>query len=136
MFKKLIIVVFVAIFLASCGGGKYAEVKSVTKEMIAAYKAFNASVEEAEDEQAIIAAMNGLAESISVLKPKMKALQEKFPEIKSRKTMPDNIKEDYEQMREVQRVFMGLYDKKINEYLKDPAVKEANDNMTDIMFSQ
>ena len=111
--------------LAACGGGgKYAEVKSVMEKQVAGMETFISGLEKASSGPEVAAAFSGYADVIKTLAPQMKALSEKYPEMKNEKEMPAELKPIMDKMEELTKR-LGAATMKAAPYLMDPAVQEA-----------
>ena len=140
--KKLILMATIGMFLfmatACGGGGKYADAKKVVEEMITVTNDFFNAVEAAEDAQAVAAAIDGYAESMKALAPKMKEMQEKYPELKDMKDedMPAELQGVMKGLEESMKKMMSpesTIAKKMMQYATDPVVQEAQKRMMEAM---
>jgi len=128
--KKLVLitVVFLLLFaLAVYGGGIYSEVKPFMEKVIQSLEKLITGLEEAENADDIVAALDNYSNEILPLGPKMKELIKKYPELKELKdesTCPEELKPIMEKINELgERMVVGLA--KVQEYANDPKVKAA-----------
>lgn len=106
------------------GGGKYAEVIKASNEMGKIMEKFIEGMEKADSASEVAAALNGFNKGMEKLKPKMDALEEKFPEMKG-EDMPPELADIEKKWEALGARMMGAMTK-IMQYADDPEVMEAN----------
>jgi hypothetical protein len=128
--KKLVLItaVFLLLFgLAVYGGGVYSEVKSIMEKVVLSLEKLITGLEEAENADDIVAALDNYSNEILPLGPKMKELIKKYPELKElqdESTCPEELKPIMEKIDKLGKRMVGGV-AKIQEYANDPKVKEA-----------
>jgi len=135
---KLKIAVLVLIGIVLVGGmagaqekqqqtGKYADFKSVMREMIDATYNYIEEMEAAESAEEVASAIEKFALAMKELEPRMDAMDEKYPDI-SDAEFPAELAEIMEEYGEMM-VSMEAAMMKMFEYMMDPVVQEAMELM-------
>jgi hypothetical protein len=136
--KKLLsfstLAIFVLMLFACGGGGKYADAKKAMENFISATEDFVADLEKADDGKSVAVAINSYAEVMKDVGAEMKALAEKYPEIKDQKNPPEELKAVVKKMEEVMPKMMGAM-MKLAKYAEDPDVMAAQKKMQEAMAS-
>lgn len=132
--KKLFSLLVVGLFLLAyaCGGGGGDDPKSVMTDFFKVMDGFFTSVEKAENADALVAAIEKFSEGMQDIAPRMKKVQEKYPELKEMKTLPDELKEFEAKLKEIKPKFMGVMGK-FMKYANDPKVQAAQQKMMEAM---
>ena len=126
----------VSFLIAGCAGkGKYDDAKKVNKEYMALVKDYVDDLEKIENAQDAAKAINRFADGMEALWPKMKALTEKYPELKDRNNVPEELKGMQEEAAEVGKK-MGAAMMKLMPYMKDPEVQKAQKRLQEVMMKQ
>lgn len=127
--KKLILFVTLGLFLlgfvacGGAGGGKYADAKEVMEEMVDLMDDFSAAMDKANDGKAVAAALEGFIDRMKSLKEKADELEKKYPELKDKENIPEELKDLMPKLEEAGKK-MGASMMKIMQYASDPAVAE------------
>jgi len=128
--KKLVLAaaVFLLLFgLAVYGGGVYSEVKLLMEKVVLSLEKLTTGLEEAEDADDVVAALDSYTSDILPLAPKMKELIKKYPELKELKdenTCPEELRPVMEKIEKLgERILVGFV--KVQQYTNDPKVKAA-----------
>lgn len=133
--KKLFSLLVVGLFLLAyaCGGGGD-DPKSVMNDYFDVMEGFINGLDKADSADAVVAAMENFAAKMKELKPKMIALEEKYPELKKMKQgqMPEEFKEFEDRFKEMMPKMMGIFGK-IAQYANDPKVQEAQKKLEEAM---
>lgn len=134
--KKLFSLLVVGLFLLAyaCGGGGD-DPKSVANATADAFEALVNDVDGANSADDVVAAINKFADKMKELKPKIKALQEKYPELKNMgkgDEVPAEFKEANERMTKLGPKLIGLFGK-LQKYDADPKVVEAQKKLQEAM---
>ena len=132
--KKLFSLLVVGLFLLAyaCGGGGGDDPKSVMTDLFEVLDGFFASVEKADNADALVAAIDKFSEGMKAIAPRMKKVQEKYPELKDMNTLPDELKEFEGKIKEIQPKFIGVMGK-FMKYANDPKVQAAQQKMAEAM---
>ena len=125
-------VFMVAFYACGGGGGKYADLKPVIKDMNKATEKFIADMEKADNGEKVAAALTGYAEAMGKLQPKMKEMEEKYPELKDMTGPPPELGADAEKLMELMGK-MTTSMMKAMEYADDPAVQKAQEELDKAM---
>ena len=80
-------------------------------------------------------AINRFADGMEDLWPKMKALSEKYPELKDRNNVPEELKEMQAEAAEVGKK-MGSSMMKLMPYMNDPDVQKAQKRLQELMMKK
>jgi hypothetical protein len=133
--KKLFSLLVVGLFLLAyaCGGGGD-DPKSVMNDYFDAMDEFLSDMEKAASADEVVAALNKVGDTMKKLKPRMMALEEKYPELKKMKEgqMPEEFKEFQERLQGMMPKMMGLIGK-LGQYANDPKVIEAQKKWEEAM---
>jgi len=133
--KKLFSLLVVGLFLLAyaCGGGGD-DPKSVMKDFFNVMEDFYANVDKADNADDIVAAIDKFSEGMQEITPRLKKLEEKYPELKNMKegNLPPEFKEFEEKMKEIGPKMMGLMGK-FMKYANDPKVQAAQKKMMEAM---
>jgi hypothetical protein len=124
------------VYINSCGGGGD-NPKAVMNDYFNVMDGFIAGMEKAETADDVVAAINKLSDGMKDLAPRMKALQENYPELKNmgnQGKLPEEFKEFEEKIKEMGPKMMGLT-AKMMKFASDPKVMEAQKKMTEAMTS-
>ena len=128
--KKLILITALFMFLlglAVYGSGVYSEVKLLMEKVILSLEKLITGLEEAEDADDIVAALDNYTNEVLPLGPKMKELIKKYPELKELKdenNCPEELKPVMKKIEKLgERMVGGLAI--VQEYANDAKVKEA-----------
>lgn len=135
MIRRLLVVAIAALFIAGCGGSKYGDVKDVMNTQMDIMEKFASSVDKASNGQEIADAINEYTGEMETLIKDIKALSEKYPELKENKEPPAELKEMNEKMQETSKKFAGAIVKISMKYRGDPAVGKALKEMGNVMQS-
>jgi hypothetical protein len=111
--------------LYACGGGGD-DPKAVLGEFLDAMDGYMDGMAKAESADDVVKAIEKSIGKMKALAPKMKALAEKYPELKMKpgNKLPPEFKEFEERMTEMGTKMMGAMGKAMK-YMKDPKVVEA-----------
>ncbi|MFC1764151.1 hypothetical protein ACFL6U_19015 [Planctomycetota bacterium] len=112
--------------------GKYADVRQVNEAFASNMETYVAALDKAGSASDIAKAMNGFSDSIEKLVPKMKAVMDKYPELKGKETMPEELKDLEDRSATATQKMMGAM-MKIGPYMMDPEVKKAQERMSKTM---
>ena len=133
--KKLILLTVVGMlfFVYACGGGGD-DPKSVMKDYFAVMEDFVGAAEKAGNADDVVAAINKFSDSMKQVIPRLKALGEKYPELKNmgQGNLPPEFKEFETKLQELMPRFMGAFGK-LAQYASDPKVMEAQKKMQEAM---
>jgi len=124
----------VLLLFAGCAG-KYDDAKKVNKEYMALVQGYVDDLEKTETAQDAAKAINRFADGMEGLWPKMKALSEKYPELKDRNNIPEELKEMQAEAAEVGKK-MGNSMMKLMPYMQDPEVQKAQKRLQETMMKQ
>jgi hypothetical protein len=134
--KKLFSLLVVGLFLLAyaCGGSGGDDPKSVMTDFFKVMDGFFAGVEKADNADDIVAAIDKFSEGMKGVAPRMKKLQEKYPELKNMKdgSLPAELKEFEGKLKELKPKFIGVMGK-FMKYATDPKVQAAQQKMMEAM---
>jgi hypothetical protein len=125
--------IFIAGFVAcGGGGGKYGEVTKIMEKSAKIMDNFVSKVEKADSGPEVAAAINSFADEMEKMKPRMKELEQRYPELKDQSNPPAELAPIMKKSQDMwQR--MGAAMMKIAQYGNDPDVKKAQDRLQRIM---
>lgn len=112
------------VLLAGCSEKKYADAKQVNEEYISAAETYVAAMEKVDSAQTAAKAMNAFADEMERLLPKMKAVAEKYPELKDGDQVPEELKGLAQRAEQVGQK-MGSVMMNIMPYMQDPEIQKA-----------
>ena len=135
--RVLILVACLAgmLFLCVGCGNKYSEVEKLNKEFIELTEEYVADLDKADDAKDVAKAINRYADGMEDLWPKMRAISEKYPELKDRNNPPEELKESQKKAEEVGIKMAGTM-RKVMPYMRDPAVRKAQQRIQAVMTHQ
>ena len=136
MKKKVWIgVIIAASLIVGCGrfSGRYADVRDYMEQSIKAQEEYLSAIEKADSAQEIAGALNKFAERFLTLKPKMKVLMEKYPEIASEKELPSELRGVMNRQNDLAEKIHNASMKNVSPHTTDPAVVEATKNLAEAM---
>ncbi len=120
-----------ALGLTACkGGGKYGDITDVMTKYMGAMEKFAAAMDGAKDADGVVKAINGLTEVTKALAPKLKSFETKYPELKNQENPPAELKPLMDKMMAVSGKMLGAM-AKIQQYIQDPKVMEANQKLAE-----
>lgn len=122
-----IVLVIIMVVLMYTGCGKSDSPNAVVGEMLDSFDSYINNMNSASSADDVVAAMDKFAAAMKNIAPRMKALQEKYPELKNgmkNGQMPKEFKEFEGRFKEMGPKMMGLAGKMM-QYMKDPKVQEA-----------
>ena len=129
-----LILLLLGLVVISCGGGKYADVIKLNQEYIGLLETYVADIDKAGNAQSVAKAMNKYADGLEKVWPRMKAVSEKYPELKDKENPPEELKAS-QQEAEAWSMKMGASFQKIMPYMNDPDVKKAQVRISAVMRS-
>jgi len=135
-FLPLLCALAVLLLIAGCAGkGKYADAKKVNKQYMTLVQGYMNDLDKTESAQDAAKAINRFADGMQSLWPKMKALSEKYPELKDPNNIPEELKEMQAEAAEVGKK-MGGSMMKLMPYMQDPEVQKAQKRLQETMMKQ
>jgi hypothetical protein len=134
LFLALLCALAVSFLIAGCGG-KYADAKKVNQEYMGLVQGYVDDLDKTESAKDAAKAINRFADGMEDLWPKMKALSEKYPELKDRNNVPEELKEMQAEAAEVGKK-MGRSMMKLMPYMNDPDVQKAQKRLQEAMMKQ
>ncbi len=134
LFLALLCAQAVSFLIAGCGG-KYADAKKVNQEYMGLVQGYVDDLDKTESAKDAAKAINRFADGMEDLWPTMKALYEKYPELKDRNNVPEELKEMQAEAAEVGKK-MGSSMMKLMPYMNDPDVQKAQKRLQELMMKQ
>ncbi|MGD2090648.1 MAG: hypothetical protein PVH61_31030 [Candidatus Aminicenantes bacterium] len=128
--KKLVLITAVFLLLvglAVYGGGVYSEFKLLMDKVVLSLEKLTIGLEQAEDADDVVAALDSYTSDILPLAPKMKELIKKYPELKELKdenTCPEELRPVMKKIDKLGERMVGGF-VKVQQYTNDPKVKAA-----------
>ncbi len=119
-------------FFLGCGGGKYSDVREINEEYVKVLKKYITAIDKSDSAKDVTKAMNDFAGSMEDIMPRMRKLQEKYPELRDRKNPPEELRESMKDSEEVGAKFAASM-MKIMRYMNDPGVKKAQERFAKAM---
>jgi len=126
------IVLFVFGLTACKGGGKYADVKDVMEKYVAGNEAFVTALDNVKSADDVVTALTALTKVTNELAPKMKEIDQKYPELKDLQNPPEELKPLMDRVNAVMGKMMSGMEKMMA-YASDPKVQEAQTKYQEAM---
>lgn len=111
---------------------KYADAKKVLENLAGLIETFVKDMDQAEKSMSVAQVLDGFAEAMKELLPKISKIREKYPELDNQDTHPEELKPLLERIDKDFRAMMKSYGK-VNEHIEDPAVKAADEKYKEVM---
>ncbi len=134
LFTPFLFALAVFFLIAGCAG-KYDDAKKVNKEYMELVRGYIDDLDKTESAQDAAKAINRFADGMEALWPKMKALAEKYPEMRDRNNIPEELKEMQAEAAEIGKK-MGAAMTKLMPYMQDPEVQKAQKRLHETMTKQ
>ncbi len=134
LFLSLIVILFLIIGCVGCGG-KYSDVKQINKKYIASVEDYIADIEKADNADDAAKAINKFAGSMGELWPKMRAFSKKYPELKDKSNIPEELRESDKKVEEMGRKMAGAM-MKLTPYMMNRKVMNAQKRLGSIMMKK
>jgi hypothetical protein len=132
--KKTVLFLCIAVLalgLSACkGGGKYSDVTAVLEKYIGGIEKFASAMDGVKDADGVVKALDGLTAVTKAVAPQMKAFETKYPELKNQENPPAEMKPLMDKMMAVSGKMIGAMGK-IQQYMQDPKVMEANQKLSE-----
>ena len=128
-----IIGIMITALVAGCGSGKYADVKDYMQKSIKIQEEYLKAIENADSAGDVAGAINKFAERLNALRPQMKAIMEKYPEMALEKETPSELREVTARQNELAEKIAQSSTKYVAPYTLDPVVVEATKNLSQAM---
>ena len=98
---KSVLVLFVLISFCYGCGGSYNDIIEVNEEFVEILEDYSENLEKADNAKDVAAAINDVAEKMEELAPKMKKLSEKYPDLDTKKDLPEKLLKSEKDMERV-----------------------------------
>lgn len=122
-------------FFGCTKGGKYADAQDVMGRSVEIMENFINGMEKAEDSQAVVKTLNAFSADMSALKPKLKAVEEKHPELKDQEIPPEELKPMVEKINALSSRMTNAM-MKLMQFQDDPEVQKAQEAMNKAMMDE
>lgn len=140
MLKKIGLVAFASVMAlaitTSCSkAGKYADAKEAMEEMSVIFEDFSASMEKTKDAKGMAAAMDKFSAGILKMTPKLKEIEKKYPEMKSKPNeVPAELKDTVKKMEAAgEKLAKAMMGGDAMKYMMSPEVMESAKKMQEAM---
>jgi hypothetical protein len=118
--------------LACTKGGKYGEAKALLNKSLVAMEDFAKAMDKATEAKAVAAAINSFKDVMADLKPKMQALDKKYPELKNETNPPEELKPLMDKLQETSGKMLNAM-MKAYQFSQDPEVQKAQEELNKVM---
>lgn len=136
MIKKCLCIstsLMLLLFAVIChAGDKYEEAREVFEQYLPAMEKYLDAVDKCSGPKELTIAINAFADSMEAIAPRMKKLEEKYPELKNEQTAPLEYA-DLEKKSEALGQRFGQSFSRIAPFMDDPEVQKANERLAGIM---
>lgn len=119
------------VFAFACGG-KYDDAVDVQEDFIDLAADYVKEMDTADSAEKVAAAMNHYADGMAELAPRIREINEKYPELRDPETMPEKLKATTEEQKEVMRNVSSSFMKAMP-YMQDPQVQAAQKRIAQAM---
>ncbi len=127
--KATLSIVFLALCIAACGrGGKYADIKDTLNTLIDIQESYISSMEKAQNAKDVATAINRYTDGFFRIKPRLDSFGERYPELKTQKQPPEELKEIYDRLTQTGVKFVNTLPTLIK-YRSDPEVQQARERL-------
>ncbi len=120
-----------ALMLSGCGG-KYEDARKANEQYVLLLERYVMDMERSKEAQDVALAMNRFSDGMEKLWPTMKQITAKYPELKQKNTMPEELQE-LEKRAEAVSAKMGNAMMKIMPHLSNPDVLKAQQRFEAVM---
>ncbi len=117
--------VAIAAALASCGQEKYADVKNLLTEAIAANESCARSLETATSADAVAAAITAYVDSLKKMGRRIEGMPEKYPELKDQAQTPADLRALHEKWDKTGKAALDAIMEKTAAFPSDPKIEAA-----------
>jgi uncharacterized coiled-coil DUF342 family protein len=128
----LALAVTLAGFFACSKGGKYGEAKELLNKTVTAMEDFAKAMDKATEAKAVAAGINKFKDAMAAIKPRMQALDKKFPELKDETKVPEELKPFIKKMEEMSSKMISA-SMKAYQFIQDPEVQKAQEELNKVM---
>jgi hypothetical protein len=115
-------------------GDQYGEAVKVNEQFAEATEEYVLALEKADNAEAVARAMDGYTAKMEKIVPKMKAIADQYPELKTTSEVPESLRVSREKAEAAGAKMAGAMMKLI-QYMTDPKVLEAQQRMGKAMSS-
>lgn len=123
----------IAMLFIACGG-KYSDAEKVYTEFADAVETYIQALEKADDGDAVADAINTFSDKIETLAPRMKEINDKYPELKDPDNIPEKLKPIKERSDQMAKQMPGTFMKAM-QYVNEEKVKVAFERLGQVMAS-
>lgn len=113
---------------------KYADAKEVLEKLADRVETFVEGINLVDNAGDVAEVLDSFAEAMKTLVPAIKEIREKYPEIDSQDTHPEELRPLLQRIDEDFQAMLKSYGK-VREHIEDPAVKAADDKYKEVMAS-
>ncbi len=132
MKKNILIFLSSLMFLFVGCSEKYSDAVEVNQDFIAVMNNYIDNLEKADSAKKIAGAMDEFADAMTKIGPRLKAVSEKYPELKDENNQPEVFKKIQKESEEMQKRFSTSFMKTM-QYMQDPAVQKAHQRIAAAM---
>ena len=115
----------ITVALMACGGGKYSDLIAVSNQFADATENYINAIEKADNASDAAGATNTYAAKIEKIAPRMREMADKYPELKDRSKVPEELKKNRERDDALGEKMAGA----MMTYRKDPEVRKAQQRL-------
>lgn len=115
--KRIWVLALALILVAGCGGGKFAEEKTLLSTVTKAMDSFNAAIGSAGAPEDVTKALGSLTGALETVLPKMKEITSAHPEWEN--DPPEELKGEFEKFEAATNAFRADAMPKVMQYAKD-----------------
>jgi hypothetical protein len=117
--KRIVVSALVLLLLAGCGGGKYAEEKTLLTTVTKAMETFTSSIGSADTPEAVAGIITTFTGQIEKVIPKMKELTDAHPEWEN--NPPKELKAEFEKFKSASSQFQSVALPKAMQFAREHA---------------
>lgn len=127
--NRLVIILLPLFFTLSClstGNKSYDDVTMVLKRFISSCETYLQALEDNDTPEGIANAINNFVDAQNAIRPELKRVMRRYPELSNEKKIPHHLKELTEKMQNIMiSIRMQKAEEKLREFKDKPPVMEA-----------
>lgn len=132
MLFMMMIAAFASVSVSSVLAADYSDAIKVQEKFIAAMENYVQKMETVQSSSGVVSALNSYTDRINKIAPQMKAMMEKYPELKNSDKIPEPFKPLSVRAKKVAEE-MGMAMMKAMPHMQNPAVQAAQQRMAAAM---
>ncbi len=130
MIKRILTICLLSLVLVSFTAckGKYADAIEANNEYLSIVEQYSKDLDKASNAEEVVVAIDLFSKNLQKIAPKLKEIQEKYPELQDPNKIPPKLKESLKKTEVVGEEMVKSFTK-LMPYLSDPKVAKAQARM-------